>query len=643
MSDRKAILAAISLLFLSSVAHAQETQAPRALVEAPAEQKRAGPVTVSFDRAEAKYAIGEIVGLFIQSTEDAYVTVINVSPNGNVVKLFPNKFQTDGRVSAGARIQIPDPASGAKLEVSGPVGKEEVRIFTSPKPLTVFADLGESGAGMFRSVDGGEAAISRSLSEARKLGTKISSATVNLQTVDRLAAVPPTASAPPEMPKPEKKPAEVSQPKPAKPAETKAPEVAKPPKPKPQTAFVEQKPKPQPKPKPKPKNYKIVRDPPSGYQLAEDELELVGSAASAPSDSSTSRPKTSSSGQGGGMPKIDMKMPQLKLPSLKLPGGIGLKLPQFNLGRSSETADTIDSETLVASMASLPCSDLVDVLNTAVTAKRISLASDSADAIAVNAECGQYQVTAQTRVATLRLAAAQEMMNAHKPISDYEPLLSEASRPGVLWQASATLAEAHFGERRFAEAAAGYQQAIEIIKNETRTPKAPSAETIQGLIARAANSRILAANPTPDNATGTFVPVEKDHRSGMLGGIYSSDVRGIVPVSIPVPITFEFNKSTFTDVGSQAAQELLEAVKEQNPDHIVLVGHTDQKGTDDYNMKLSMARADAVAKFLRENGVSISIDTQGQGASSPVDTQSLANLTGSDVDALNRRVEWRRN
>ncbi|MGO8264108.1 hypothetical protein ACC763_38730, partial [Rhizobium ruizarguesonis] len=87
-----------------------------------------------------------------------------------------------------------------------------------------------------------------------------------------------------------------------------------------------------------------------------------------------------------------------------------------------------------------------------------------------------------------------------------------------------------------AEAAADYQQAIEIIKNETRTQKAPPAETISDLIQRAAQARILAANPTSDHPEGSFVPAEKDHRSGVLGGIYSENVSGIVPVSIPVPI-----------------------------------------------------------------------------------------------------------
>ncbi|MGO6907792.1 hypothetical protein ACCS96_47790, partial [Rhizobium ruizarguesonis] len=135
------------------------------------------------------------------------------------------------------------------------------------------------------------------------------------------------------------------------------------------------------------------------------------------------------------------------------------------------------------------CTALLDKLNTAVAAKDITAAAAEADTIAVSADCGQFQVNAQRRVAALRLSAAQEMMAANQPVADYEPLLIAADSPQVLWQASATLGEIYFSARRFADAAADYQQAIEIIKNETRTPKAPPAETISDLIQRAAQAR----------------------------------------------------------------------------------------------------------------------------------------------------------
>ncbi|MBY5893688.1 DUF4384 domain-containing protein [Rhizobium ruizarguesonis] len=644
MPNRKAILAAATFLSFFSVVPAVEAQNERTLTEAPAQT---GPVSITFDRAEAKYAIGEVVGLFIQSTENSYVTVLNVSPNGSVVKLFPNKYQTDALVGAGKRVQVPDPASGARLQVSGPVGQEQIKVFYSSKPLTIFADLGGGGAGMFRSVDGGMEAVSRSLEEARSAGTKISSKTLTLTTVDSLPAAPPVAAAPTAKPAPVEQAAK-------QPVESTKPAVTPKPKPvkKPETV-VEKPKKVAPKPveqatQQPPKKYKIVTNLAPGQELAADELQLIGPADTTSSTKPTqykqptTQYKQPAQTSQTKMPKLPM--PQIKMPQFKLPGGFSIKMPQLNLGRSAEPGEAAGAgeEIEVANADTPVCTALLDKLNTAVAAKDITAAAAEADTIAVSADCGQFQVNAQRRVAALRLSAAQEMMAANQPVADYEPLLIAADSPQVLWQASATLGEIYFSARRFADAAADYQQAIEIIKNETRTPKAPPAETISDLIQRAAQARILAANPTSDHPEGSFVPAEKDHRSGVLGGIYSENVRGIVPVSIPVPITFDFNKSSFTSIGTEAAEELLEALKEQKPGRVILIGHTDRRGGDDYNQKLSERRAQAVADFLKSNGIDATIDAEGRGASEPVDVTATANLTEDDVDALNRRVEWRR-
>ncbi|MGO6777520.1 DUF4384 domain-containing protein (plasmid) [Rhizobium ruizarguesonis] len=644
MPNRKAILAAATFLSFFSVVPAVEAQNERTLTEAPAQT---GPVSITFDRAEAKYAIGEVVGLFIQSTENSYVTVLNVSPNGSVVKLFPNKYQTDALVGAGKRVQVPDPASGARLQVSGPVGQEQIKVFYSSKPLTIFADLGGGGAGMFRSIDGGMEAVSRSLEEARSLGTKISSKTLTLTTVDSLPAAPPVAAAPTAKPAPVEQAAK-------QPVESTKPAVTPKPKPvkKPETV-VEKPKKVTPKPveqatQQPPKKYKIVTNLAPGQELAADELQLIGPADTTSSTKPTqykqptTQYKQPTQTSQTKMPKLPM--PQIKMPQFKLPGGFSIKMPQLNLGRSAEPGEAAGAgeEIEVANADTPVCTALLDKLNTAVAAKDITAAAAEADTIAVSADCGQFQVNAQRRVAALRLSAAQEMMAANQPVADYEPLLIAADSPQVLWQASATLGEIYFSARRFADAAADYQQAIEIIKNETRTPKAPPAETISDLIQRAAQARILAANPTSDHPEGSFVPAEKDHRSGVLGGIYSENVRGIVPVSIPVPITFDFNKSSFTSIGTEAAEELLEALKEQKPGRVILIGHTDRRGGDDYNQKLSERRAQAVADFLKSKGIDATIDAEGRGASEPVDVTATANLTEDDVDALNRRVEWRR-
>jgi outer membrane protein OmpA-like peptidoglycan-associated protein len=288
------------------------------------------------------------------------------------------------------------------------------------------------------------------------------------------------------------------------------------------------------------------------------------------------------------------------------------------------------------------CAQVVDEFNRAVDAGREAEAQLLTDRIAMDAQCGRFQIAVQRRLAAFRLAAVQFLMARGRPSTDYERLLTEAERSEVLWQASATMGEVRFGERRFVDAAMAFDRAIEIVKNETRTPAAPSKFEIEGLVDRAGQARLLAANLASVNENSGFVKTARDQRDGRLGGIYSPSVRGIIPRAIPVPITFDYAKTSFTGVGKEAAQELLSAIKEQHPGRITLVGHTDVRGSAETNMTLSNARAEAVAAFLRENGVEASVETVGKGANEPIKLNDTSGLTQEDIYALNRRVEWRR-
>ena len=289
------------------------------------------------------------------------------------------------------------------------------------------------------------------------------------------------------------------------------------------------------------------------------------------------------------------------------------------------------------------CAGPLQRFNDAVDAGHLNEAQGAVDAIATDALCGRYQVPVQRRLAAKRLHAAQELMARGRPSDEFETILADAARPGVLWQATATLAETLFGERRFREAALGFDSAIEIIKNESLTPNAPDKSDIQALIDRAAQARLLEANLGSTHNAPTYVKTATDKRDGRLGGFYSESVRGIVPHALPLPIIFDFDKATLTPVGEDAVRELIRAVEEQQAAKVTVIGHTDTRGGAEYNVKLSRDRAQAVADFMHQNGVDVPIDTSGVGANDPLKIEDSAGLTSDDIYALNRRVEWVRN
>ena len=287
------------------------------------------------------------------------------------------------------------------------------------------------------------------------------------------------------------------------------------------------------------------------------------------------------------------------------------------------------------------CEELIASFNKDIDLGREESAQHAVDRIATDATCGANQVLAQRRLAAFRLRAAHLLMARGRPAADYERLLTAADSVQVLWQAAATLGDVRFGERRFPEAAIAFDRAIEILKNPSLTPAPPSTFDVNGLFQRAAQARLLAANSI--NSEGAkFVKNARDDRDGTIGGMYSPSVRGIVPQNIPVPITFEYGTTAFTPVGGEAARELVAVLKEQHPGRVTLVGHTDSRGAAEYNLTLSRERAEAVAQFLRENGVDAAIETSGKGAAEPLKIEDTSGLTQDDLYALNRRVEWRR-
>ena len=98
---------------------------------------------------------------------------------------------------------------------------------------------------------------------------------------------------------------------------------------------------------------------------------------------------------------------------------------------------------------------------------------------------------------------------------------------------------------------------------------------------------------------------------------------------------FDFDKSVLTPEGRAKLDDLVSKIQHINLEVIVAVGHTDSIGTDAYNQKLSVRRAEAVKAYLVSKGIEKSrIYTEGKGEKQPV-----ADNRTREGRAKNRRVE----
>lgn len=101
-------------------------------------------------------------------------------------------------------------------------------------------------------------------------------------------------------------------------------------------------------------------------------------------------------------------------------------------------------------------------------------------------------------------------------------------------------------------------------------------------------------------------------------------------------IFFDFNKSSLKDESFPELKRLIQLMNENKSIVIEITGHTDNIGEDDYNMKLSQSRSEAVMKYLQANGIASGrVTARGYG-----ETKPLVSNDSDDGRAENRRVEF---
>ncbi len=106
-------------------------------------------------------------------------------------------------------------------------------------------------------------------------------------------------------------------------------------------------------------------------------------------------------------------------------------------------------------------------------------------------------------------------------------------------------------------------------------------------------------------------------------------------VTFAADVLFDFDKAVIKPEGKSKLDDISNKAKGVNLEVVIAIGHADSVGSDAYNQRLSIRRAESVKAYLVSKGLEANrVYTEGKGEKQPVAENKTANGR-----AKNRRVE----
>lgn len=236
------------------------------------------------------------------------------------------------------------------------------------------------------------------------------------------------------------------------------------------------------------------------------------------------------------------------------------------------------------------------------------------------------------RVGKAHLRQIQDQLQ-RDPSAKVAESLDQTLSYARLWQALAMRGDVHHDQKDFYRATLDYQEALDLIADRDVTPDPPAPAVIGAIFKKAERSRLLADR---------YPPTPTRRSTGEPGGLAAVGIRGFGVEEVALPVTFHYDSTEFDTKGQAAVTDLLDFLSRKGSQDIILIGHTDVRGTDAYNLALSQRRAEAVKQFLVSKNYSGAIHTEGRGKREPMTVDDPKAYSQDELYQLNRRVELRR-
>lgn len=314
------------------------------------------------------------------------------------------------------------------------------------------------------------------------------------------------------------------------------------------------------------------------------------------------------------------------------------------------------------------CSDALAGFRTSLAGDRADILS-AAEGLRTGGVCNAVTTQRAMQQASAALARKAQALVAAKDLSGAQQMLDGA--PALHWAVQAVRADIAAAEGKRTEAAQLYNAALDTISDPALTPPDPRLSSVAERIARLAQENMMLA--------GTLSPALT--RGGAASGVLRAAVRGIaiepvptakpqapahtpqaVPAADPyagapqedyvvadavakttkavfLPIRFAFNSADLDAAGIYEAETVANFLKSNHISQITIQGHTDEIGSDAFNLDLSLRRAITVRDFFLHHGVTAYIDVEGKGEREPPKLVDPFIYSDEERRAIARRVE----
>lgn len=278
---------------------------------------------------------------------------------------------------------------------------------------------------------------------------------------------------------------------------------------------------------------------------------------------------------------------------------------------------------LSAGRASAECSDIDREVRSALSAKAVEGYDELYKSMLEEPGCN-----AQYRAEMGRLMARSALTGL--PTDAPPEAIAAVFRFGRPWQALVALGDVYFDRRDWEQAVRTYEEALDDMRDTAANPKPPPADVEQRVYKRAIEARALAPNY-----------VKTREFRGQKTGLASPAFRTFTAEAVPVPVQFEYDSAELTPDGIAAVEDMYGYLQGAAPNHVVIIGHTDPRGSDAYNDDLSFQRAETVKAYLVQLGYAGVIDAEGKGKSEPFAPDDPTKYVQEELYAFDRRVEYK--